>query len=414
MNRFALLRLLTVAALATSSVSWVALSCAAAESVPQHEVLDLDEAAALLRVRPEIVRTLAETQRIPARRVGDVWRFSRVALLDWLKGERSAGMSGVPPTPSTVNRAELIARELPATTARGVMPEASARLAQVDPAAGPQVSSPPPPPPLPTVGERPATSTAEEIALRDQRVLLRRGAATLDFGLSYSYGEQTLFPVVREEQHTVGASATVRYGLLDDLQFTLRVPGVWRHTATFTDAAIAGTNSPRTTHDDYVGDASLSLLGVALREAVGRPNVILSLDGVAPSGPGDRGVGGGLVLSKSFDPAVLFAGFSYLHGLSVDPANSRRSLAKHNFGLSLGYTYAVNESLALNTLFVGTYRSSRSPDGISIPPSRERHQLQFGMTWMLARDLFIEPAVAMRLGGANPDLTFSLNIPYSF
>lgn len=408
MNRSLLLRPLIVAALATSGVPWVALPCAAAESVPQHEVLDLDEAAALLRVSPEIVRTLSEAQRMPARRVGDMWRFSRAALLDWLKGEPTAGTYSVSPAPGAVNRAELDARELPATRARGT--EVSPRLAQADPAATREASSPPPP----TVGERPATSTAEEIALRDQRILLKRGATTLDFGLAYSYGEQTLFPVVRAEQRTLGASATVRYGLFDDLQFTLRVPEVWRRTSTFTDATNAASDSPRTTREHYVADASLSLLGVAMREAAGRPNVILSLDGVAPSGPGDRGVGGGLVLSKSFDPAVIFAGLSYLHGFSVDPGNTRRSLAKHNVGLSLGYTYAVNDSLALSTLFAGTYRSSNSVDGISIPPSRERHQLQFGMTWMVARGVFVEPAVAMRLGGANPDFTFSLNIPYSF
>jgi excisionase family DNA binding protein len=388
----------------------VAPSCTAAEAVLREEVLSLDEAAALLRVKPEAVRALAEAQRIPARRVGDTWRFSRAALLEWLKGERPAETSGAKPTPSAADPAELVARELPTTTARGGMPESSTRIAQADPAAKPQASGPPPP----TVGERPATPTAEEIALRDQSVLLKRGAATVDLGVLYSYSEQTLFPVVRAEQRTVGAIATVRYGLLDDLQLNLRVPGVWRRTATYTDASIAATNSARVTRDDYAGDASLSLLGVATREAAGRPNIIWSLDVVVPTGPGDQGVGGGLVLSKSYDPAVIFAGFSYLYGLEIDPADSRRSLAKNNFGLNLGYTYALNDALAISTLFVGTYRNASSPDGISIPPPRERYQLQFGMTWLLARGLFIEPAVAMRLGSANPELTFSLNFPYSF
>ena len=120
------------------------------------------------------------------------------------------------------------------------------------------------------------------------------------------------------------------------------------------------------------------------------------------------------MLSKSYDPAVLFAGVSYLHGMNLDPADSRRSLAKHNFGLNLGYTYALNDSLALSTLVVGTYRNARSPDGVSIPPPRERYQLQLGTTWMLARGLFVEPQLSVRLGGEGPDFGFSLNIPYSF
>jgi long-subunit fatty acid transport protein len=80
----------------------------------------------------------------------------------------------------------------------------------------------------------------------------------------------------------------------------------------------------------------------------------------------------------------------------------------------MGYTYAVNDSLALSSVFSGTYRNAQSSDGVSIPPPRERYQLQLGMTWLLARSLFMEPAVAMRLGGDSPDLIASLNIAYSF
>lgn len=407
----AIQRLLALVSLIFLSALPVASSCAAGEAGSQLEVLDVDEAAALLRVRPAVVRKLAEGGDIPARRVGDVWRFSRTALLDWLKnGQVAAAPRASPSLPGNRDRAEALAGDLSALRARGAAPASSTHVAQATPDTKPPASTPPPP----TVGERPTTPTAEEIALRDQRVLLKRGAATVDFGVAYARNEQTLFPAIRQEQRAVGAGATLRYGLLDDFQITARVPGVWRRTTTYTDATISGTTSPSVTRDDYLGDASVSLLGVALRETVGRPNVIWSLDGVLPTGPGDRGFGGGLVLSKSYDPAVIFAGLSYLHGFSVEPANSRRSLAQHNLGLSLGYTYALNDSLALNTVFVGTYRNTYSPDGVAIPPPRERYQLQFGMTWMLARGLFLEPAVAIRLGGANPDLTFSLNVPYSF
>lgn len=374
-------------------------------------MLDLDEAAALLRVKPEVVRKLVQAQRIPARRVGDVWRFSRAALLEWLKGGRFTGAARASPAPpSGLDRAETLAGELPALSARGVVAESSTRLAQAAPDTKPQASGPPPP----TVGERPTAPTAEEIALRDQGILLKRGATTVDFGVSYSRSERTSFPFIRVEERTVAANAALRYGLLNGLQVTLRVPAVWRRAKIFTDATLSGTTSPRVTRDKFVGDASVSLLGVAVREAAGRPNVIWSVDGVVATGPGDRGLGGGLVLSKSYDPVVIFAGLSYLHGSSVDPADSRRSLAKTNIGLSLGYTYALNDSLALNTVFVGTYRNAQSPDNISIPPPRERYQLQLGMTWLLARGLFVEPAVAMRLGGESPDLTISLNVPYSF
>ena len=407
----ALHRLLALVALVFLSTLPVASPCAAAAAGLHLEVLDLDEAAALLRVRPEVVRELAEAQRIPARRVGDTWRFSRGALLEWLKDGQLTTAPGAAPAaaPGYPGSAQVLAGELGTLSARGAAPEPSMRLAQAAPDPKPSASGPPP-----TVGERPATPTAEDIALRDQRVLLKRGAVTIDFGVAYAYSEQTPLPGVRVEGRSVGANAALRYGLLNDLQITLRAPYVWRRTSTFIDASISGTTSPSVTREDYAADVSVSLLGVALHEAAGRPNVILSLDYVAPTGPGDRGVGGGMVLSKSYDPAVIFAGLSYLKGLDINPGDSQHSLAEHNFGLNLGYTYALNDSLALSTQFVGTYRNSASTDGVSIPPPRERYQLQFGTTWMLARGFFMEPAMAMRLGSASSEFAFSLNFAYSF
>jgi excisionase family DNA binding protein len=344
------------------------LAAAASAVRAQPEVLDLEQAAALLRLAPAVVVDLAEAGRMPARRIGDTWRFSRQALLEWLKGEEGA------------------------------------RRAQASPREAPPAS----------LGAPRSAPTAEEIALRDQGVLLRRGALTLDLGVSYARSERTIFPIVRTEERSLAGSVAVRYGIHDDVQVTARLQRLSRRTSTFTDATVSGTTSPQTASDAFYGDATLSLLTVAAREAVGRPNVIASLDAVLPTGPGERGIGGGVVLSKSYDPAVLFAGLSYLHGFATDPGDPRRSLAKHNFGLNLGTTYALNDSLALNTTLIGTVRDTRSPDGVALRPARERYQLQLGMTWMLATGLFVEPAVALRVGGEAPDVTFSLNVPYSF
>jgi excisionase family DNA binding protein len=52
----------------------------------EEEVLTLEEAAALLRVEPDALVELAERRRIPGRKLGGAWRFSRRALLDWLAG----------------------------------------------------------------------------------------------------------------------------------------------------------------------------------------------------------------------------------------------------------------------------------------------------------------------------------------
>ena len=95
----------------------------------------------------------------------------------------------------------------------------------------------------PTVGEARTSPTAEEIALRDQAVLLKRGAVTLDFGVAYVHSETAPVPNSRLEDRTTAATAALRYGLLNDLQLTLRVPYVWRRTTSFTGLGGLGTSS---------------------------------------------------------------------------------------------------------------------------------------------------------------------------
>jgi len=48
------------------------------------EVLTLDEASELLRIDAEELTKLAESGDVPGRRLGDEWRFTRSALLNWL------------------------------------------------------------------------------------------------------------------------------------------------------------------------------------------------------------------------------------------------------------------------------------------------------------------------------------------
>jgi excisionase family DNA binding protein len=48
------------------------------------DVLDVEGAADLFGVSPATIRAEAREGRLPGRRLGRHWRFSRPALLDWL------------------------------------------------------------------------------------------------------------------------------------------------------------------------------------------------------------------------------------------------------------------------------------------------------------------------------------------
>ncbi len=54
-----------------------------------REVLTVADAAELLQVEAEVVERLASDGELPGRRIGEQWRFTRQAILDWL----SAGSS---------------------------------------------------------------------------------------------------------------------------------------------------------------------------------------------------------------------------------------------------------------------------------------------------------------------------------
>ena len=51
-------------------------------------VMTVEQVAVYLHLAPSTVYKLAREERIPARKVGGRWRFSRRALDAWLAGER--------------------------------------------------------------------------------------------------------------------------------------------------------------------------------------------------------------------------------------------------------------------------------------------------------------------------------------
>ena len=55
----------------------------------RHEVFTLAEAATFLRLKKTVLQRLAEEGSVPARRIGNDWRFLRTALEEWLRGRPS-------------------------------------------------------------------------------------------------------------------------------------------------------------------------------------------------------------------------------------------------------------------------------------------------------------------------------------
>jgi excisionase family DNA binding protein len=56
------------------------------------DVLTLDEAAAFLRVSANNVLRMIEAESLPGRKFGPQWRFSKLALQDWLSHPPRGGL----------------------------------------------------------------------------------------------------------------------------------------------------------------------------------------------------------------------------------------------------------------------------------------------------------------------------------
>ena len=51
---------------------------------PDREILTIEQAAELLGVSVKTFNKVLHSQRIPARKIGREWKFSRQALIDWV------------------------------------------------------------------------------------------------------------------------------------------------------------------------------------------------------------------------------------------------------------------------------------------------------------------------------------------
>ncbi|HEX6478474.1 MAG TPA: helix-turn-helix domain-containing protein [Ktedonobacteraceae bacterium] len=59
--------------------------------VQEHEILDAEEVARLLRVHPRTVKSLASQRKLPGFKVGGQWRFRREAIEEYIRKQEQQG-----------------------------------------------------------------------------------------------------------------------------------------------------------------------------------------------------------------------------------------------------------------------------------------------------------------------------------
>ena len=356
------------------------------------EVLTLDEAARFMQLDVGELERLARRQEVPARRVGNQWRFNRTALLAWLNGDWTLIPSAIPP--SAVEQ----------ITDTGTAPVESE-------APAPSGAETPETP----IGEAPEERTAEEVFLRGQRVLLAPGEVTLDLGLFYAE---------LGNQQVVLVNGGVVLATVEQKTFTTFLLGrvsLFEETELFAGTAYSSTKSSVVLGSEKLGGSSESGFGdvrlgvrrTVLHEGVGRPDVILTVDGRIPTEDGSYALGVGVALVKSFDPVVLFGSANYLHRFSRDFADVTRLQPEDRLDVTLGYAYALNDTLTLSSAISGLFTFETEFDNATLR-AEKLFSLQFGLTSRLAKGLYIEPTISFGLNGPGRGFAFGVIVPYTF
>ncbi len=110
---------------------------------------------------------------------------------------------------------------------------------------------------------------------------------------------------------------------------------------------------------------------------------------------------------------VLFANTNYRHTFSRDFADVTRLEPEDRIDATLGYAYALNDTLTLSTAVSGLFTGETAFDNATLR-QQELFSLQFGLTSWLAKGLYIEPTVSFGLNGPGDSFAIGVTVPYTF
>ncbi|EON92418.1 hypothetical protein MARLIPOL_06694 [Marinobacter lipolyticus SM19] len=341
--------------------------------VPVPDVLTLQEAAELLRTDTQTVELMVKARTIPGRRVSiggesDSWRFSREALMAWLEMR-------------------------------------AASSAPIDENKGQQTGS---------IGAEPVGQTATETFLREQGVLLAKNNFAFDIGLFYTRRDSQVIigpapaALATVETRTATLQGLARYSLSDDAEIYARAAGLNQESKVYLFGSEVGDTSR-----SKRGDVDIGLRYVALDEFIGRPQVVLGLEGQVRTNKTSPAFGGSVTFLKSLDPAVLFGAVSYKYTDSRDFDDITLLEPEHTTALSFGYAFALNDRLSLNTWVETSYQSETEFTNATLREN-DFSTLQLGLTAQVARGVYLQPTVAVGLSGIGSAFSMGLNIPLTF
>jgi hypothetical protein len=271
-----------------------------------------------------------------------------------------------------------------------------------------------------------------ELYLRNQTVFLKKGELMLELDSFYNRNAQqdtitttTGTTITTTTRRFFDNTLIGRYGIFTDgLELDLIAP-VFIHA----EVEQTGSFNGDTIEEDGFGDLAAAVRYQAWYERGARPSVIFDVEGKSRTGgsgltgTGNWNVGGGITLTKSFDPVVFFGRVGYTHNF----ASQSRDLGDF-VDYRIGMGFSLNDRVSFNIQLTGAYiqpskikafQSSAPGSLTALSPVilSTRHievmNVFFTTTVMVTKNLFIEPLIGIGLTEQSFTV-IGVRIPYRF
>ncbi|MEQ1546884.1 MAG: transporter [Methyloglobulus sp.] len=263
-----------------------------------------------------------------------------------------------------------------------------------------------------------------DVFLRSQKLLFKKGELQTELDLVYAkdnggstiLGSNPSVIVPIQANRSAGATAISRYGLLDNVEFDLTVP------FSYVERDFLGLAHQERTG---LGDIGLGLRYAAWREDGTLPDIILNLNGTAPTGDrsnnllgsGSGSIGTSVTMVKTLDPVVLFGNLGYATSVGVSGSDE--------IPYSLGMGFSLNDRVSFSMSMAGSSSLNRSTGTTSLldssgnlvkrsitVSSQDINTMQFSSTIQIKKNLSVEPFVSFGLTKESPDFAVGIRLPY--
>lgn len=214
---------------------------------------------------------------------------------------------------------------------------------------------------------------------------------------------------------------SARYGLLDCLQWNVKVPYRAEH-----DRVSNSNNTESIRQAQGIGDIETGLFYQLMYERGALPGLIAGINVKSDTGQnpyentiglgtGHWGVKGSLVWVKTSDPAIFFGSLGYTANLERDISGFGKVNPGDTFDYSLGLAFALNYQAALNLQLEQAITTSSQLNDTRVPGSFTNAAVfKAGITYSFSKNFSCDAVVGYGLSEDAPDVTLEIRFPYTF